>query len=782
MERNNLLPVSITARDLDDAWFQVIDAIMTHGYRYEVQRGSYEGTDRIELDFATVLVTDPGSGPLLPIIPEGLGIPALADEDYVKCEYFPGYLLSDKLQPNEEYTYGQRIMWPVTDDLLGLTLPQIEWAIKMLKDSGGNTNQATIEIGRPEDIAVHDNSGTGYDPPCMRLIDCRVRYGKLHLVVYFRSWDAWGGFPVNMAGFELLKQWMADEIGVGSGSLIALTRSRENKRPAESGGVERMTSHPWWKIGVIYQIPVASFADSDADGIGDLRGLLGKLDYLNDGTAASLGVDVIWLTPINPSPLRDFGYDVSDHNSINPCFGTMGEFEELLEACHARGMRLMTDLVLNHTSDEHPWFVESRASRDNPRRDWYIWRDGKSLWRPPNRWVSVAEGRPWHYDRVTRQYYYHAFLPFQPDLNWRNPEVRQEMLDVLRFWLDKGVDGFRLDLINFLYEDELLRENPRKLGWRPYFWQHHIYDRSRPESLEAARDLRRLSDSYPDRALMGEVATDERDDAVAYLGDGSDALHLSFYLDFARIRWSAERFRESVGWLEDNIPADGWPCYYLNNHDLSRTFTRLGGGRHAEARAKVAAAMLLTLRGTPIIYAGEEIGMPMSRVPWRVMKDPIGTNYWPLSQGRDGARTPMQWSAKRNAGFTSGKPWLPVDSSHAERNVEDQDTDADSLLNWYRRLIRLRGSRPALHIGSYRVIEDTPKGVYAYVRESGDEKVAVFLNFTTRDLALHEPTLEFVDAACKTLLSTHGDAASKPTNPLRIRLRPHEVLILEIGA
>jgi alpha-glucosidase len=220
------------------------------------------------------------------------------------------------------------------------------------------------------------------------------------------------------------------------------------------------------------------------------------------------------------------------------------------------------------------------------------------------------------------------------------------MLDVLRFWLDKGVDGFRLDLINFLYEDESLRDNPPRLGARPYFWQHHIYDRSRPESLEAARDLRRLSDSYPDRALMGEVCTDERDDAVAYLGDGSDTLHLSFYLDFAMVKWSAERFRESVGWLEEHIPADGWPCYYLNNHDLSRTFTRLGGGRFAEARAKVAAAMLLTIRGTPIIYAGEEIGMPMSRVPWRVMKDPIGRRYWPLSRGRDGARTPMQWSRR----------------------------------------------------------------------------------------------------------------------------------------
>jgi len=539
-----------------------------------------------------------------------------------------------------------------------------------------------------------------------------------------------------------------------------------------------MSSHPWWKTGVIYQIPVASFADSDGDGIGDLNGVLGKLDYLNDGTSSSLGVNVIWLTPINPSPMRDFGYDVSDYRAVSGFFGSMADFDHLLAACHDRGLRLMTDLVLNHTSDEHPWFQESRSSRDNPKRDWYVWRDGRSPGKPPNRWLSVAEGSPWEFDDATGQYYYHAFLHFQPDLNWRNPDVRQEMLDVLRFWLDRGVDGFRLDLINFLYEDEQLRENPRKLGWRPYFWQHHIYDRSRPESLEAARDLRRLSDGYADRALMGEVCSEDRDDTVAYLSDGSDGLHLSFYLDFARISWSAERFRESVGWLEDHIPADGWPCYYLNNHDLSRTFTRLGGGQHAEARAKVAAAMLLTLRGTPIIYAGEEIGMPMSKVPRGVMKDPIGTKYWPLSQGRDGARTPMHWSSAPNAGFTSGKPWLPVDPSHSDRSVQSQDGDPTSLLNWYRRVISLRAERPALQTGGYRALEDAPRGVYGYVRECEGEKLAVFLNFTAQSVAFPGPSPEVADGAYKPLLSTHGDAAG---DAARVRLRPHEVLILDIN-
>ena len=559
-----------------------------------------------------------------------------------------------------------------------------------------------------------------------------------------------------------------------------------------------MAELPWWKTGVIYELPVASFADSDGDGIGDLRGIIGKLDYLNDGTSASLGVDTIWLTPINTSPLRDFGYDVADYCAIDPRFGTMADFEELLELCHARGIRVMTDLVLNHTSDEHPWFQESRSSRDNPKRDWYIWRDGKAPGKPPNNWVSVAEGRAWQLDKTTGQYYYHAFLPFQPDLNWRNPEVKAEMLGVLRFWLDKGVDGFRLDLINFLYEDELLRDNPPRLGPRPYFWQHHEFDRSRPESIEETRELRRVTDEYADRALMGEVCTDVRDDAVAYLGEDDDALHLSFYLDFARRRWTAEHFRESVDWLEAHLPAGAWPCYYLNNHDLSRTFTRLGGGRAAEARAKVAAAMLLTLKGTPIIYGGEEIGMPTSRVPRRAMKDPVGTLYWPLSQGRDGSRTPMHWNAGRHAGFTSGEPWLPVDRFYTTRNVESQAVSPDSLLGWYRRLIRLREGSAALQAGSYRAIEGVPRGVYAYLRESDAEKFAVLLNFTARAITLRGRAAELAGAGRRTLMSTHGapgDAdgragggdggpgdADGRSRGARVRLHPYEARIVGIDA
>ncbi len=535
-----------------------------------------------------------------------------------------------------------------------------------------------------------------------------------------------------------------------------------------------MPESPWWKTGVIYQIAVSSFADSDGDGRGDLRGIIGKLDYLNDGTPASLGVDAIWLTPINTSPLRDFGYDVSDYYSIDPVFGTMADFEELLAACHERGIRVMTDLVLNHTSDRHPWFAESRSSRDNPRRDWYVWRDGRAPGKPPNDWLAVVEGSAWEYDATTGQYYYHAFLPFQPDLNWRNAEVREEMLGVARFWLDRGVDGFRLDLINFLYEDPHLRSNPKRFGTRPYLAQRHLHDFSQPESLEVARDLRQLADDFGERALMGEVFSDVPEDCVAFLGDGTDRLHLSFYIDFIRQRWTAQGFRKSVGWLEEHLAPCAWPCYYLNNHDLPRSYTRLGSGKHAEARARVAAAMLLTLRGTPIMYCGEEIGMPQSRVPKRLMDDPIGRKFWPLNVGRDGCRTPMQWNAEPGAGFTSGTPWLPVDRSCATRNVEAEDADAHSLLNWYRQLIRLRGRSAALHSGSYRAIDGAPDGVFAYTRERDGECVAVLLNFRSKHATVRLP--DCAGDLWTSLLSTHS-AEGEPRGP-EVALQPYEVLIL----
>ncbi len=538
-----------------------------------------------------------------------------------------------------------------------------------------------------------------------------------------------------------------------------------------------MEDIPWWKRGVIYQVAVPSYMDSDGDGYGDLRGLLKSLDHLNDGTPRSLGVDAVWLTPVFDSPWVDFGYDVRDYYAVHPRLGDLKSFDELVRECHRRGVRVILDMVLNHTSEEHPWFLESRSSMDNPKRQWYIWKDGRAPGRPPNRWRAVVEGSAWKWDGRTGQYYYHAFLPQQPDLNWRNPEVQEEMFRVCRYWLDRGADGFRLDLINYLFEDELLRDNPRKPGIRPYDWQVHLYDRSRPECLEVVRELRRLLDSYPGRMMMGEVYTDRPEEAVALLGDGSDALHLSFYLDFALRRWKASGFRESVEWLESRIPPGAWPCYYLSNHDLVRHYTRLGR-RDAEARARVAAAMLLTLRGTPILYYGEEIGMPQVRIPRRLIRDPIGRRFWPLPVGRDGARTPMQWSAGRNAGFTEGEPWLPVHPSFRWKNVEAQDGDPRSLLNWYRRLLWLRRRHPALHLGDYRGLRAAEQ-VFSYLRESGEERVAVFLNFSSRPVEFPLP-LELRSDGSKwsVLASTHRHEGEGLGSAARVSLAPYEALLL----
>ena len=532
---------------------------------------------------------------------------------------------------------------------------------------------------------------------------------------------------------------------------------------------------PWWKRGVFYQVYVRSFADSNRDGIGDLRGITARLDHLA-GAQDSLGVDAVWLTPIYPSPLADCGYDVSDYTAIDPAYGDLDDFDELLDECHRRGMKVILDMVLNHTSCEHPWFLETSSSRDNPRRDWYVWRDGRAPGKPPNRWRSVMEGSAWAWDEKTGQYYYHAFLPEQPDVNWRNPEARRAMLDACRFWLDRGADGFRLDFINYLHEDETLRDNPRKLGWRPYEMQRHVYDRCQPEDHDVVRELRSILDGYPGAMMVGETYTDDPEEAASYLGDGTDELHLAFNFDFASTRWSAAGFQRSVERWEGLIPGEGWPAYFLSNHDMPRHITRLGKRGDADARARVAAVMLLTLRGTPFLYYGEEIGMPASSVPRRRLRDPVGIRFWPLPVGRDCARTPMQWSGEEYAGFSPVEPWLPVDKSFAVRNVARQREDPDSLLAFYRRLIRLRRDTQALQTGNYRALTSVEGGVFAYLRELDEDRVAVLLNFTPRGLRL-DLSASLGAGIWRTLLSTHG-AEGAEVDAANIRLQPDQALIL----
>ncbi len=537
----------------------------------------------------------------------------------------------------------------------------------------------------------------------------------------------------------------------------------------------------WWQKAVVYQIYPRSFQDSDGDGDGDLRGILRRLDYLQD-----LGVDALWLSPIYPSPMADLGYDVSDYTGIHPVFGPLEDFRTLLNEAHRRGIRVLLDLVLNHTSDEHPWFEEAAASRQSPKRDWYIWHDGLpedlpgDRPRSPNNWKAAFGGSAWEWEPRTRQFYLHSFLKEQPDVNWRNPGLREAMGRVIRFWLDLGVDGFRLDVVNWFIKDGQLRDNPGKLrGLRPYDRQKHIYDRNRPESVEAVKYIRSVLDEYPERMAVGEVYAEPPGDptlAASYYGNG-DGLHLAFNFAFTYCHWDARAFAEAVEDWEKALGPGLWPDYTLGNHDqpraLSRYGRRFGGNKEDEARARVAAAMLLTLRGTPFLYYGEEIGMKDGHISRRRLQDPVGRRYWPFHPGRDPARTPMQWSADANAGFSEAEPWLPVNIDYQRVNVEAQKEDPNSLLNWYKTLIRLRQREPALQTGRYRRLENFADraAVFCYARETEEKSILVALNFTNREQG---STLPLV-GPWEVLL---GDRLAKSrTLPPQVVLQGYEIVI-----
>ena len=491
----------------------------------------------------------------------------------------------------------------------------------------------------------------------------------------------------------------------------------------------------WWREGVFYQIYPRSFQDANGDGIGDLAGITRRLDHLNDGTPASLGIDAIWISPFYRSPMADFGYDVSDYQDVDPIFGTLADFDLLLEEAHRRGIRVLVDLVPNHTSDRHPWFVESRSSRDNPKRNWYVWADPRRGG-PPNNWRAVfgaAEKRSaWTLDRVTGQYYLHHFLPQQPDLNWWNEDVRRAMDDVMRFWLDRGVDGFRIDVAHSLVKDQQLRNNPR------------LFAKRRPRhnwELEEVHDIhrrwRRVLDEYDDRMAVGEVSSRKLSNLVRYYGN-DDELQMPFNFNFLRQPWSAERFRGIVEEWERLLPPHAWPDYTLSNHDRSRAASRYG-----PQRARVAALMLLTLRGTPFIYYGEEIGMTDVDVPPERVVD---------VDGRDPERTPMQWDSTPNAGFTTGSPWLPLAADAQRVNVAAQRDDSGSMFSFYRRLIQLRRGSRALRAGKYRALP-APRGVFAYLREGEGERMVVALNFDDR------PKRVAVPVSADVAISTAGERA-----------------------
>jgi alpha-glucosidase len=514
-----------------------------------------------------------------------------------------------------------------------------------------------------------------------------------------------------------------------------------------SGPVREEGRHLWWQSGVLYQVYPRSFMDADGDGVGDLRGIVARLDHL-----AWLGVDAIWLSPIFRSPMADFGYDVSDYRDVDPLFGTLADFDALLAESHRRGLKVLLDFVPNHTSDRHPWFLESRASRASAWRDWYLWRDPAPGGGPPNNWRSVFGGSAWEWDQATGQYYYHAFLKEQPDLNWRNPAVREAMFDVLRFWLDRGVDGFRVDVIYHLVKDELLRDNPRNPDYTPDLSPYRellsVHNCDQPEVHEIIAGMCRVLDAYPERMMVGEVYLPvER--LVAYYGSGGGAsAHMPFNFQLLRLPWDARRIAETVRRYEEALPPGGWPNWVLGNHDKPRIASRVGA-----AQARVAAMLLLTLRGTPTLYYGDELGMRDVPIPPERVQDPFEKNVPGLGCGRDPVRTPMQWEAGPNAGFTTGAPWLPLAADHDRMNVAVQRGDPRSMLTLHRRLLALRRSEPALSVGSCSFVE-ARGDVLRYAREAGGRRLVVALNLSTEPAPLD---LEPAGIHGRVLLSTHLD-------------------------
>lgn len=502
----------------------------------------------------------------------------------------------------------------------------------------------------------------------------------------------------------------------------------------------------WWQSGIIYQIYPRSFQDSNNDGIGDIPGIISRLDYL-----VWLGVTAIWISPIFPSPMADFGYDVSDYTGIHTIFGKMEEFETLLAQAHRLGLKVILDLVPNHTSDLHPWFLESKSSKKNAKRDWYLWANPKADGSPPNNWLAMFGGSGWEWDDTSGQYYYHAFLKEQPDLNWRNPEVQLAMLDVMRFWLDKGVDGFRIDVLWHLIKDRQLRDNPANPDYQPHMATYEqllpLYSTDQPEVHTIVHHMRQLLDQYHDRMMIGEIYL-PLDRLMAYYGTDADGAHLPFNFMLLNIEWDAQKIASAILAYEAALPPGGWPNWVLSNHDQPRISSRVGC-----AQSKVAAILLLTLRGTPTIYYGDEIGMKDVAIPWAEIKDPQGLNMPEKNLSRDPARTPMQWNEKAFAGFSETKPWLRVAPDYLRRHVSLQQGQRRSHLSLYRNLIQLRQREPALQSGTFRMVYKDRQAM-AYIRElAGALPFLIVLNLSHRTCTILLP----IEIRARVIISAHPE-------------------------
>ena len=521
---------------------------------------------------------------------------------------------------------------------------------------------------------------------------------------------------------------------------------------ALANNVAQAPAIPWWRGGVIYQIYPRSFADSNGDGIGDLRGITRRLEYLAD-----LGVDAVWLSPFFKSPMKDFGYDVSDYCDVDPLFGSLQDAKRLIKTAHQLGLKVMIDQVLSHSSDQHPWFVESRQSRSNPKSEWYVWADAKADGSPPNNWLSVFGGSAWQWDTRRGQYYFHHFLSSQPDLNFHHEPVREAMLQTVRFWLDLGVDGYRLDTANFYFHDQQLRDNPPRdrhgnvadmsVGdFNPYMFQMHCFDKSRPENLQFLRALRSLLDQYPDRAMVGEIGDDDGLARIAQYTAGNDKLHMAYSFDLLGPVHDASFFHQTMCRFE-SIVGDGWPSWALGNHDVMRVASRWGcdqlpAGQRL-AKLQLIATLQLCLRGTPCIYQGDELGLPEAKLDFEDLKDPYGITMWPQFKGRDGCRTPMPWeSESADLGFGSAvqKPWLPWCPSHRVLAVNRQLANPKSLLNFYRSLLAWRKRMPALQIGAMRLCPEH-RDCFAFFRQSDTQTLLCIFNLSPEVKRLHASEL-----------------------------------------
>lgn len=533
----------------------------------------------------------------------------------------------------------------------------------------------------------------------------------------------------------------------------------------------------WWRGGVIYQVYPRSFQDTNGDGVGDLRGILGRLEHI-----ASLGVDAIWLSPIFTSPMADMGYDVSNYTDVDPLFGTLADFDALIDKAHALNLKVIIDQVVSHTSDQHPWFKESKSSRTNTRADWYVWADPNDDGTPPNNWPSVFGGPAWEWNGARRQYYLHNFLISQPDLNFHNPEVQDAVLDTMRFWLDRGVDGFRFDTVNYYFHDDELRDNPpapveeeTPLEVDPYGMQEHLYSKNRPENIVFLKRVRALLDEYPGTTAVGEVGEAHRAiEIMAAYTSGDDLLHMCYSFDMLGPQFTPKHFRSRVEKFFLGAP-DGWPCWSFSNHDVNRHISRWES--HAVTPAtlgRLSIALLLALKGSICIYQGEELGLPEAELEYSELTDPPGLRFWPENKGRDGCRTPMPWTSETNGGFSDVKPWLPVKSPHLQRSVASQETDPASLLHYYRAILTYRREHTALIDGDIYFI-DVPAPLLALVRTDTTGSFVCVFNLSANPQSL---ALTGLPASAALAAVSNGAALAKGT----LSLEGNGFAYLECGA